>query len=892
MDKFASGRCRLKTAGLIEIPLLLLLLIATSAQTPFQPATRQAKLETPLKWPVQPSGADRCILCHRSEVEGYARSAMADSLRRSGNEPDGSVITEETRITASNGKNGYWQRLESGGQTTQYRIDYVIGSGNHAAGYLLDLSGHLFQSPIAYYKSRKSYDLAPGFEGLRNPDFTRPVTEGCLFCHSGTALPVPGTRNQYHTPPFSAESITCERCHGPAQEHLEDPRAGTIVNPAKLEPVARDSICEQCHLLGVGRTLNPGKRFSDFQPGEPLEDVFTTYHLALPAGTDAGKFKVISHVEQLRRSMCSRMSGRRMWCGTCHDPHETPVNPVEYFRNKCLSCHTAAFPTSHADRNSNCIGCHMPRRNAKDGGHTVFTDHRIERRQSVPQELPRNLDIAAWREPAPEFQKRNLGMAYIQLGAEQGSPEFVIRGYKLLTEVQQQFSRDDELFTSIGIALLLGKQPAEAEFAFDRALQLKPDSVSEETNDASAYLRAGNSEEAMVHLERAVAIDPLDLTAVAPLVDLYRQKGNMVRANELSLKVAAALNGQTRPPEASTQVSSSPAWTAEQRFKNIQVLKGIPADQLLPAMRSITQSLGVGCSYCHVADHFEDDTKKTKQTARKMMQMMSTINRRSFDGVRAVTCYSCHRGAPKPESTPEVVRAPEGEPAAIRSIDKNVAATLPTADEIVGKYIQAVGGAAAIEAVLTRDERGIVTSGGTTAQVEILDKFPDRHAVIRHSTKSADFTIFNGRSGWFGTSGSIHDFESSELEAREIAVDLHLPVVLDRAFGELRAEYPTKLGDRETYVLSGESPGKPAAKFLFDQQTGLLMRIVEFIDSPLGLVETKTDYDDYRIVDGVRVPFRLRSREGNETSTVQIEEVLQNVPLEDKRFEKPRFEKP
>jgi len=812
---------------------------------------------------------------------------MAHSLRRSGNEPDGSVTTEDTKITASSGTNGYWQRLESGGQSTDYRIDYVIGSGNHAAGYLLDLSGHLFQSPIAYYKSRRSYDLAPGYEGLRDPDFTRPITEGCLFCHSGAALPVPGTRNQYRSPPFTAESITCERCHGPVEAHLEDPRAGTITNPAKLDPDARDSICEQCHLLGVGRTLNPGKKFSDFRPGQRLEDVFTTYHLALPAGTDAGKFKVISHVEQLARSMCSRMSSRRMWCGTCHDPHEKPVNPVEYFRNKCLSCHTAAFRTSHPDRNSNCIGCHMPRRNAKDGGHTVFTDHRIERRVSVPQDLPDNIDIAAWREPAPEFQKRNLGMASINFGAEHRSPEFVIRGYKLLTEVQQQFSTDDGLFTSIGIALLLGKHPAEAEFAFDRALELNPDSVSAETNDASAYLQAGNTDQAIVHLERAVAIDPLDLTALAPLADLHRQKGNVARANELSLKVAAALNGQTRPTEASAQVSLSPALTAEKRYKNIQALKGIPADQLLPAMRAMTRSLGVQCSFCHVPNHFEDDTKQTKQTARKMMQMMSVINSSSFDGVRAVTCYSCHRGTPKPESTPDLVRVVEPERASIRSIDKNIAATLPTADAIIEKYVQAIGGAAAIESVLTREEHGTLTSGGTTAQVEILDKFPDRHALIRHRPKSEDFTILNGRKGWFGTSGSIHDLESSELDNRETAADLHLPVDLDRVFGKLLTEYPTKIGDRDTYVLSGGSPGQPAAKLFFDQKTGLLIRIVQFIDSPLGLVETETDYDDYRIVDAVKVPFRLRLSEGNETSTVQVEEVLQNVPIEDHRFEKP-----
>ena len=786
----------------------------------------------------------------------------------------------------SNRANGYWQRLQSGSQSTDYRIDYVIGSGNHAAGYLLDLEGHLFQSPIAYYTNRHAYDLAPGYEGLRNPDFTRPVTEGCLFCHSGAALPVPGTRNEYHSPPFAAEAITCERCHGPVEKHLEDPRAGTIINPAKLATAARDSVCEQCHLLGTGRVLNPGKKFSDFVPGEPLENVFTTYHLVLPPGAGNGKLKVISHVEQLARSTCSRMSQGRMWCGTCHDPHNKPADPVSYFRNKCLSCHTAAFSAPHPDRNSNCIGCHMPRRNAKDGGHTVFTDHRIERRPSVQQDLPPDVDIAAWREPAPEFQKRNLGMAYVNFGAEHQSPKFIVRGYKLLTEVQHQFPNDDTLFTAIGTALLLGQQPAEAEFAFERVLQLQPNSVSAETNDASAYLRAGDPDQAITHLERAVALDPFDLTAVAPLVDLYRQKGNDVRANELSDKIAGALIAQGQPANASPGASSEGALTAEKRYKNIQMLKGIPADQLIPAMRFITQSLGVQCSYCHVPNHFEDDTRKTKQTARNMMQMMNAINGRNFDGNRAVTCYSCHRGAPKPQSIPSIGSAAGIEVATMHP-DDDANAVLPSADEIVEKYIEATGGASAIEAVHTREEHGTVTAGGKVAQIEILHKFPDRHALIRRTAESEDFTILNGRMGWDGTAESFHDLQSSEIDDRELAADLRLPVDLQHVFTGLRTGYPEKIGDREAYVLLGERQDRPAAELFFDEKTGLLIRMVQFTDSPLGLVKTETDYDDYRMIEGVNVPFRLTLAEGNETATVQLDQVLQNAPIEDQRFEKP-----
>lgn len=93
----------------------------------------------------------------------------------------------------------------------------------------------------------------------------------------------------------------------------------------------------------------------------------------------------------------------------------------------------------------------------------------------------------------------------------------------------------------------------------------------------------------------------------------------------------------------------------EEQFKNIQVLKGIPADQLIPAMQFITASLGVECEFCHVQGSFEKDDKKPKQTARKMMEMMFAINKENFDGHREVTCYSCHRGSADPVGTPPVM---------------------------------------------------------------------------------------------------------------------------------------------------------------------------------------------------------------------------------------------
>src|SRR4029077_6910116 len=133
-----------------------------------------------------------CKVCHSAEVEGYARSAMAHALRRASQEPTGSVTTPKGKITAYSMPTGSWQRLETGGDVSNFHIDYVIGSGNHASGYLVEIAGNLFQSPIAFYRSRNSYDLAPGYEKTEDPDFTRPVAEGCVFCHAGSALHVYG----------------------------------------------------------------------------------------------------------------------------------------------------------------------------------------------------------------------------------------------------------------------------------------------------------------------------------------------------------------------------------------------------------------------------------------------------------------------------------------------------------------------------------------------------------------------------------------------------------------------------------------------------------------------------------------------------------------------------
>ena len=843
--------------------------------------------------PSEPTGADRCMFCHPAEVAGYARSAMAHSLRRAGQEPEGTISAHGSTITMHTSPTGYWQHWENGGDSSDYRVGYVVGSGNHASGYLVDIGGHLFQSPVAFYTSRKSYDLAPGYENVSDPDFTRPVSEECVLCHSGTALHVSGTLNQYRSPIFAAEAITCERCHGPVERHLAEPRAGTIVNPAKLEPAARDSVCEQCHLFGAARVPNPGKKLSDFLPGQRLEDTFTIYRNAAPSGTPAGAFKVISHVEQLALSACARNSGGRLWCGTCHDPHDKPVQAVQYYRARCLTCHAANFPAaSHPGRDTDCLSCHMPRRNAQDGGHTVFTDHRIQRRpESTLSNLPPDANIAAWREPAPELQKRNLGIAYIDVGMQRHSSPFIIQGYRTLTEVQRQFTKDSDFFKWIGEALLVGKQTSDAKFALERALQLDPDSPVTEAGAAAPYIQEGDAERAIVHLERAVALDPLYLPATSTLIDLYQKQGKTAEAAELSGRIKAAMNAASAgDPTAHNASAVAAQKKTEDVFKNIRVLKGVSAEHLIPSMEFISSSLGVECSFCHVQGHFEKDDKKPKQTARDMMQMMFALNKNNFEGHREVTCYSCHRGARTPADTPAVEGASEMRASAGtgNSASPKLPANLPTASQLLENYIRASGGATALESITSRIAKGSETFRGQSTSLEIFTKTPNKEAVIRHDRAGDSITVFDGHSAWFSTPGGpASELHGADLDLMALDADPQFPLHILQHYPELRLEYPEKIGERDCYVLVGAREGKPSAKFYFDEQSGLLIRMVRYKESALGVNPEQIDYSDYRHVNGVQVPFRITNSGPTSISTIQIDEMLENVLVNDDKFSKP-----
>jgi photosynthetic reaction center cytochrome c subunit len=329
--------------------------------------------------------------------------------------------------------------------------------------------------------------------------------------------------------------------------------------------------------------------------------------------------------------------------------------------------------------------------------------------------------------------------------------------------------------------------------------------------------------------------------------------------------------------------------TTEQVYKNIQVLKGVPADQLIPAMQFITASLGVQCDFCHLENAFEKDDKETKRTARKMMRMMFAINNDNFDGRQEVTCYACHRGAHKPVITP-IISQEESQVVAEEKISHEEPSTagLPSGDQIIGNYLQAVGGAEAASSVATRIQKGALAVGSEHFPVEVLAKAPTSRLTTVRFPGGDSVTGVNGDEGWLSTpSRAVHDMSPSELDAARTDAELFFPNRLKSIFKEFRVQQKEQVDGRQAFVVLGMRDGRPPARLYFDQESGRLVRVLRFVETPLGSNPTQIDYEDYREDGGLKTPFRWTVSRPSGRFTIQIEQMQQNIPIEDGRFAKP-----
>jgi len=382
-----------------------------------------------------------------------------------------------------------------------------------------------------------------------------------------------------------------------------------------------------------------------------------------------------------------------------------------------------------------------------------------------------------------------------------------------------------------------------------------------------------------------------------------------------AVAVAAFVGALTTARVASQQ---RPAL-ADQVFKNVQVLKGIPVDEFLGTMGIMAASLQFDCSDCHVnagtanVDWAADTPRKIM--ARRMVSMVAAINQSNFGGRQLVTCWTCHRNRDKPLVTPTLATiygTPTIEP-------DDVVTQFPGADSaesILDRFIQASGGAQRLAAVTSISAKGIAVGFGGfggNGTVELIAKAPDKRATIilfkAETNRGDQIRTYDGAAGWVRTPlNVVGEFQliGSDLDGARVDAQLSFPGQIKSILTNLKSGPPTTITDlpaptsqssvlqgavgnqsHVVDVVQGTGPRGLLVTLYFDQQTGLLLRELRFGLSPIGRVPTQIDFGDYRDVNGIKLPFRMTYAWLDGRDAIVLDEIRTNVPVDEAKFGRP-----
>ncbi len=462
-----------------------------------------------------------CATCHPKETASYLLSSMANSLRSPDFVSPGQVADPQSgsRIVTEWRKGKMVHHLSENGLNASYEIKYQIGAGKVGHSYATQIGDVLMESPVSYYR-RYGWDISPGFSGMELLDFNRALSVSCLFCHSNATQ----LTDERRVPSGQLSAISCERCHGETDEHLMHPSAANIVNPAKLPVRARDSVCEQCHLEGAARVLNPGKELRDYRPGSNLESTLVIY---VQKQRENG-ITAVSQEEQLALSKCAIQSNGKLWCGTCHNPHSHATDRNAEVKAICLSCHATLSPVAHSPNPPECVSCHMPRRAPSDVAHAALTDHRILARPAAKRsESPTVAEgLRAWHEPVPEVQSRDLALADLKASATPGLASLANQAGNLLKSLPPvQLDDDAVVNAALGDINLSRNDAAAAVPFFRRACKLEPSS-GEYAMFLGIALKQTDPAGAIRELRRAISLDASLERAYLELSALYQSESH------------------------------------------------------------------------------------------------------------------------------------------------------------------------------------------------------------------------------------------------------------------------------------------------------------------------------------------------------------------------------
>jgi len=335
--------------------------------------------------------------------------------------------------------------------------------------------------------------------------------------------------------------------------------------------------------------------------------------------------------------------------------------------------------------------------------------------------------------------------------------------------------------------------------------------------------------------------------------------------------------------------------TAEQVYKNIKVLKGTPAGQLGESMHLIEVATGMDCTVCHVEGAFDKDDKPEKATARKMMQMVMDINKNSFEGKQEVTCYTCHHGNRDPRSVPTV---PTAKPAEEQEESK---VTLPSVDQVLAKYVAALGGEQAVRKITSRVITGtqfIPTGPGggvpMPATIERAQKAPNLVVNIYHTPTYTISDGFDGTKAWSqDMRGRVSEPQNIDQVRAKRDADFYLPLDLKKVYAKMEVRRIAKVNGHDAYVVAATPQGDNVERLYFDVSTGLLIRKATVLPTQAGNSPFQVDYDDYRNTgSGVKFPYLITMSPANPrtvlygTATINVTKVEDNAPLETSKFAK------
>ncbi len=358
----------------------------------------------------------------------------------------------------------------------------------------------------------------------------------------------------------------------------------------------------------------------------------------------------------------------------------------------------------------------------------------------------------------------------------------------------------------------------------------------------------------------------------------------------------ASLGGATSVHLSAHQAPAQPPQVTQNVFRNIQVLRDIPVDTFFDVMGMFASSMGEDCTFCHSKDAvfrheaFGDETPRIRR-ARQMIAMMNGINEANFGGRPMVTCFTCHRGSNSPVTAPRL-SLQYGEP----DDDPNVISFPPdtrmTADQILDKYLQALGGTAQLARLSSFTAKGTYSGFDTDHKevgVDIFAKAPNQRTWIIHMADGDSYRVFDGRNGWWAgpdAPAPIETLTSGNLDRYRLEGLVAFPAGLKQAFSGWKVGR-TAIDDRPVQIVQGTNAGLLPVNMYFDTKSGLLVRLVRWNATPVGPVPTEINFDDYRDVAGVKMPFTWTVSQTYMQMTITLSGIQPNAPVDARLFARP-----